>query len=101
MAEGAGGADFSGEFFLLFTQGSKITLNLQAMPELGSLAEKGSEADGHDGSDRAVAEDDLVDRAGCHPDGAGHGVLGNPHRGEIFLEQDFSGCDGWVHAYDA
>ena len=70
------------------------------MPELRRLAEEGAEADGPDGSDRTVAEDDLVDRAGCHPDGAGHGVLGNPHRGEVFLEQNFAGCDGRVHGYD-
>ena len=100
MAEGAGGADFGGELFSFFPQGTEVAFDLQAMPELGSLAEKGSETDGHDRSDRAVAEDDLVDRAGRHADGAGHGVLRNPHRGEVFLEQDFSGCDGRVHAYD-
>jgi hypothetical protein len=57
------------------------------------LAEEGAEADGHDGRNRAVAEDDLVDRARCHANGASHGVLGNPHRGEVFLQQDFAGCE--------
>ena len=70
------------------------------MPELGRLAEEGAEADRHDGRDRAVAEDDLVDRAGRHGDGAGHGVLGNAHRGEVCLEQDFAGSDGRLHDYD-
>ena len=95
-----GGADFGGELFLLFAQGAEITLDLQAMPKLGGLAEEGSEADGHYRRDRAVAQHDLVDCAGCHTDGTGHGVLGNPHRSEIFLQQDFTGCDGRVHAYD-
>ena len=91
-AEALGGTDFGGELLLLFAQGSKITLDLQPVPELRRLAEKGPEADGHDRSDGSVPQDDLVDRAGCYADGAGRGVLGNPHRIEVFLEQDFAGC---------
>lgn len=100
MTEALGGADFGGELLALFAQGAEVTFDLQAVPELGRLVEERTEADGHDGGDRAVAEDDLVDRAGRHADGAGHGVLGNPHGGEVFLKQDFAGCDGRVHAYD-
>ena len=37
--------------FLLFAPGAKITTDVQAVPELGRLAEEGSEADGHDGGD--------------------------------------------------
>ena len=70
------------------------------MPELGALAEEGAEADGHDRRDRAVAEDDLVDRARRDADGAGHGVLGNTHRDEVFLEQDFTRCNRRVHGHN-
>jgi hypothetical protein len=62
------------------------------VPELRRLTEKGPEADGHDRSDRSVPKHDLVDRAGCDADGAGHGVLGNSHRIEVFLKKDFAGC---------
>ncbi len=51
VAEALGGTDFGGELFLFFAQRAKITLDLQAVPELGRLAEEGSEADGHDGGD--------------------------------------------------
>jgi hypothetical protein len=47
-----------------------------------------------------VPQHDLVERAGCDADGAGRGVLGNPHRSEVFRKQDFAGCDGRVHGYD-
>ena len=100
MAEALGGADFGGELLLLFTERPEVALNLEAVPELGVLAEEGAEADGHDGGDGTVAQHDLVDRAGRNTHGAGHGVLRNPHRGEIFLKQDFAGGDGWVHGYD-
>ena len=100
MAEALGGADFGGELLLLFAQRPEVALNLQPVPELGGLAEEGSEPDGHDGGDGTVAQHDLVDRAGRNTDGAGDGVLRNPHRGAVFLEQDFTGGDGWVHGYD-
>jgi len=35
-----GGADLGGELLSLFAQRAKITLDLQAVPELGCLAEK-------------------------------------------------------------
>lgn len=101
MAEGLGGANFGGELLLLFAQRAEVALHLQAVPELGGLAEEGSEADGHDGRDRTLAEDNLVDRAGRNADGAGHGILGNSHRSEVFLQQDFTGRDGRVHGYNA
>ena len=101
VAEGLGGANFGGELLLLFAQRAEVALHLQAVPELGRLAEKRSEADGHDGGDGAVPKDDLVDRAGRNADGAGHGILGNPHRSEVFLQQNFTGCDGRVHGYNA
>jgi len=37
--------------FLLFAPGAKFTIDVQAVPELGRLAEEGSEADGQDGGD--------------------------------------------------
>ena len=100
VTEGLGGTDFGGELLLLFAQGSKITLDLQPVPELWRLTEKGPEADGHDRSDGSVPQHDLVNRAGCDADGAGHGVLGNSHRSEVFLEQNFARRDGRVHGYD-
>ena len=101
MAKTLCGADFCSGLLLLFAQGPKITLDLQPVPELRGLAEKGAEAKRHDRRDRTVAEDDLVDRTRCHADGAGHGVLGNRHRSEVFLQQDFAGCDGRVLGCDA
>jgi len=46
VAEGLGGANFGGELLLLFAQRAEVALHLQAVPELGRLAEKRSEADG-------------------------------------------------------
>ena len=80
MTEGLGGADFGGELLLLFADGAEVALDLQAGPELRCLAEKGSEADGHDRSDGSVPQHDLIDRAGRHADGAGRGVLRGPSR---------------------
>jgi len=98
--EALSGANFCGELFVFFAKGPEIALDLQPVPELGGLAEEGTEADGHDGSNRSVAEHDLVDRARGDSDSAGHGVLRNSHRREVFLEQDFTGCNRRVHGYN-
>ena len=97
MAEALGGADFGGELFLLFAQGAEITLDLQAVPELRGLAEERAKADRHRGGDGPFAQHDLVDCPGGHADGPGHGILGEAHGGQILLQQDFSGCDRWIH----
>lgn len=78
---------------LYFAQGPKITLDLQTVPELRRLTEKGPEADGHDRSDGSVPQHDLVNRAGCDADRPGHGALGNPHPSEVLSEKDFTGGD--------
>ena len=44
--------------------------------------------------------DDFVDRPGGDTDGAGHGILRNTHRREVFLEEDFAGGYGWLHGYN-
>lgn len=90
----------SGELLRLAGEGAEVALDLQAMPELGRLAKEGTEADGHGGGDRALAEHDFVDRAWRHTDGPGHGILGNAHRRQVLLEQDFPGCDRLGHGYN-
>lgn len=75
VCEFGGGADFAGESPLLFRQGAEVALNLDAVPELGGLAEEGAEADRHGRGDGAFAEHDLVDGSWSHTDAAGYGVL--------------------------
>ena len=40
---------------------------------------------------------DFVDRPGGDTDGAGHGILRNTHRREVFFEENFAGDYGWLH----
>jgi len=89
-----------GEFLLVFGQSAEVTLDLNTMPELRGLAEKCSETDGHSGRDGTAGVDDLVDRTGRDADGAGHGILGNPHGNQVFLQKDFAWCDEWAHGYN-
>lgn len=70
----------SGEFFLIFGQGSEVTFDLEAVPEFGRLSEECAEADGHGGSDRTAGVDDFVNRTWSNADGTSHGVLGDAHR---------------------
>ena len=95
------GSNPSRKALLLLRQRAKVALDLHAVPELRRLVEEGAKADGHDGRDRPMPEHNLVDRTGSHADGAGHGVLGNPHRREVFLQQDFTGSDGRVPGHNA
>ena len=87
-------SDFGGEPFLLLRQCTEVALDLDAVPELRGLGEKGTEADGHGRGDGALAEHDFVDGARGHADSAGHGVLRNAHGLKIFLQEDLAGCDG-------
>ena len=87
------GGDSGDELAALLGQGAEITLDLKPLPKALGLAEERSKTNGHGRGDGALAEENLIDGAWRHLDGAGHGVLGNPHGIEIFLQQDFSGCD--------
>jgi hypothetical protein len=78
-------------------QGAEVAFHLDAVPEGVGLAEEDAEADGHGRCDGAFAEDDLVDRAGRDADGTGHGVLGDAHGLEVFLQQNFAGSYGRFH----
>jgi hypothetical protein len=53
---------------------------------------------GGDGLGGLDAGDEFVALAG---EGAGHGILGNAHGLEIFLQKDFAGSDGSFHGYNA
>ena len=90
--------DDGGEAFAVFGQRAEVAFHLEAIPEVFGLPEEGAEADRHGRGDRAAAEDDFVDGARRHIDGAGHGILRDSHGFEVFLQQDFSGRDGRVHA---
>lgn len=94
------GLDLDGKLPASLVQSSEVTLNLKPMPELGGLAEEGTEADRHGGRDCPSAQDDLVDGAGRHADGAGHGVLRNTHREQVFFEEDFAGCNGRAECHN-
>lgn len=93
----AGGLDAGDEFAALAGEGPEVAFHLDAVPEGVGLAEEDAETDGHGRGDGALAEHDLVDRPGRHADGAGHGILGNAHGLEVFLQQYFAGSDGSVH----
>ncbi|SVC94848.1 uncharacterized protein METZ01_LOCUS347702 [marine metagenome] len=99
--QGGGGLYVGGEFFAVLGEGPKVAFDLEAVPKVLGLTKEDAEADGHGGSDGAPAKDDFVDGAGSDADGAGHGVLGNAHGAEVFLQKNFSGCDWWVHDYNA
>lgn len=96
--DGHGRLDVGGELLLVLGEGAEVTLDLDAVPEFGGLAEECSEADGHGGRDRAAGVNDLVDGARGDADGAGHGVLGDAHGIEVFFQKNFAGCDGWIHS---
>ena len=95
--DGLGGLDAGDEFLALAGEGAEVAFHLDAVPEGVGLAEEDAEADGHGRSDGALAEHDLIDRPGRHSDRAGHGILGNAHGLEIFVQQDLTGCDGSFH----
>ena len=99
MGKFFGGGDSSGEFAALSGQTAEIALHLDAIPEILGLAEKGTEADGHGGSDGALPEHDFIDGTGWHTDGTGHGILRDTHGLEIFFEQDFARGNRWVHGH--
>ena len=40
---------------------------------------------------------DFVDRPRGDTDGAGHDILRNTHRLEVFFEENFAGGYGWLH----
>jgi len=88
-----GGPDCGGEAFAVFCQRTEVAFHLETIPEALGLPEESPEANRHGRSDRASSEDYLVDRTGRNPDRTGHRILGNPHGLEIFLQQDFAGCD--------
>ena len=98
--DGHGGLDVGGELFLVLGEGAEVALDLDAVPEFGGLIEERPEADGHGGSDGAAGMDDLVDGAWGDADRTGHGVLGDSHGNQVFLQKDFAGCDGWNHGYN-
>lgn len=100
MTQFRGRPDLGRELLLFFGQGAEITFDLQAVPEFGGLAEKGTKADRHGGRDGALTENDLVNGAGRHAKGAGHGVLRNTHRQQVFFEEDFAGSDWRVHSHN-
>ena len=91
------GPDVGGESLVVFGKGAEVALNLNAVPELRRLTEEGSEADRHGRSNGAASVDDLVDGARGDADGPRHGILGDAHRNEIFFQEDFARCDGWIH----
>lgn len=100
VREFVGGADAGDELAAFFGENAEIAFDLKPMPETLGLAEEGAEADGHGRGDGPAPQNDFVDGAGRHSDGAGHGVLGDSHGLEIFLQQDLSGCNGRVHGYN-
>ncbi len=95
-----GGADVGDEGPAGAGQGAEVALDLNGVPEVIGLAEEGAKADGHGRGDGAFAKDDLVDGPGRHADGPRHGILGNGHGLEIFLQKDFAGSDGWLHGHN-
>jgi len=95
--DGQSWLDVGGELLLVLGKGAEVAFDLDAVPEFSGLAEESPEADGHGGGDGAAGVDDLVDCARGDADGAGHGVLGDAHGNEVFLQKDFAGCDGWIH----
>ena len=76
---------------------ARIAFKLESMPEFIRLAEKGGETNRHGRCNRPPAMNDFVDRAWRDADGVGHGVLRNPHRFEVFLQKNFTGCNGRIH----
>lgn len=97
MGEFARGTDASGELAAFFGESAEVAFDLKPMPETLGLGEEGTEADGHDRGNGPASQNDLIDGAGRHTDGTSHGVLGDTHGIEVFLQQDLSGCDGRVH----
>lgn len=95
--EVAGGLDAFDEALAFGSEGAEVALDLDAVPESVRLAEEGAKADGHGRGDGAFAEDDLIDGAGRHADGTGHGVLRDSEWLEILLQQDFTGGNGCFH----
>ena len=76
---------------------AKVALHLKSVPELVRLAEKGAEANRHGRRNRPPAMYNLIDGARSNPYRAAHGVLGNPHRLEVFLKQNFTWCNRSAH----
>ena len=95
-----GGRDGSSELAALSGEGAEVALDLEAMPEVLGLAEKGAEADGHGWGDGALAKDDFIDGARRNADGACHGVLGDAHGEEVLLKKDFAGCNWRFNGYN-
>jgi len=73
------GLNFGGELFAFPSQGAEIALDLEAVPELGGLLKKCSEADRHGRRDGPATQYDFVDRPRRDADGPGHGVLRYAH----------------------
>ncbi len=99
-SDGLGGLDAGDELLAFAGEGAEIAFDLDAVPEGIGLAEEDTETDRHGRSDRALAEDDFIDRTGRNSDGAGHSVLRDAHGLEIFLQKNFTGSDGMFHGYN-
>ena len=92
--------DVGGQLPALAGEGSEFALDLEAVPEVVGLAEEDAEANRHGGRDGAAAQHDFIDGTGRDANGTGHGILGNAHGLEIFLQEDFARGDRWIHGYN-
>ena len=77
----------------------EVAFSLDTIPEFVGLSEEGSEADGHSGGDGASAADYLIDGSRGDADGASHGVLGYPHRREVFFKENLARRNRVAHRY--
>ena len=78
---------------------AEVALDLDAMPELVRLTKEGPKSNRHGRSDRPPREDDFVSCPCGNTDGAGHGILRNLHRLEVFPKRNLSGRDGLFHIH--
>ena len=78
--------DVGGQLPALAGEGAEFAFDLEAVPEVVGLTEEDAEADGHRRRDGAAAQHDFVDGTGRDSNGTGHGILGNAHGLEIFLQ---------------
>lgn len=84
--------------FAFAGEGTEVAFHLDAVPEGVGLAEEGAEADGHGRSDGTLAEHNLIDGPRRHADRPRHGVLGDAHGFEVFIQKDLAGSDGCFHS---
>jgi hypothetical protein len=87
------------ELFLVHCERTKIALHLNTMPKRFRLLEESTKADGHRRSNCAFSKNNLIHRPGRNPDCPGHGILGNPQRLEVFLQQDLTRSHRRVHLW--